>query len=358
MQEQPTPQRSARHDDRRDRPRRTSLLVLLVAFLLVVTGAVAVSSYYRGCGNAPGGRPKDVSFTVPQGATADRVVADLARAGLIKCGGFVGNLLMRGTGKASDIRAGTYTLTTGTTLDDLVRILSTPPKVVPTVNVLIPPGYRLTQIADTVHSSLGISTKAFLAAAQGGGYSLAPYLPTATSTTEGFLWPETYRFATHGTTPDQVITRLLDQFRIGVKDLPWNKAPGLGMTPYQIVIIASMIEKEAKLDSDRPKIAAVIYNRLAKGMILGIDATVGYIDPDPSNGLTSADLAINSPYNTRLNPGLPPTPIASPGEASLLAALEPAQVPYLYYVACGTNGGSRFSTNYSQFLRDKAACLG
>ena len=130
------------------------------------------------------------------------------------------------------------------------------------------------------------------------------------------------------------------------------------MTPYQIVVVASMIEKEAKLDSDRPKIAAVIYNRLAKGMILGIDATVGYIDPDPSNGLTSADLAIDSPYNTRLNPGLPPTPIASPGKESLLAALQPANVPYLYYVACGSNGGSRFSTDYAQFLHDKAVCLG
>jgi len=358
MQEQPTPQRSARLDARGGRPRKRSLPVLFVAFLLVVGGGVAASGYYHGCRNAPGGPGKDVSFTVPQGATADRVVADLAEAGLIKCGGFVGNLLMRGTGKASDIRAGTYTLRTGMTLDEVVAVLSAPQKAVPTVNVLIPPGYRLTQIADTLQASLGISTSAFLNAAQGGGYSLEPYLPAKTPTVEGFLWPETYRFNKHGTTPDDVITRLLDQFRTATQGLPWAKAKGLGMTPYQIVVVASMIEKEAKLDSDRPKIAAVIYNRLAKGMILGIDATVGYIDPDPSNGLTSSDLAIDSPYNTRLNPGLPPTPIASPGEASLMAALEPANVPYLYYVACGNQGGSRFSTDYAQFLRDKAACLG
>lgn len=358
MQDQPTPQRSARHAGRRERPRRTPLLILFVAFLLVVGGVVGAAAYYRGCRSAPAGPPKDVSFTVVQGATADRVVADLAKAGLIRCGGFVGNLLMRGTGKASQIRAGAYTLRTGMTLTEVVQILSTPPKIVPTVNVLIPPGYRLTEIAARVHETLGISTDAFLSAAQGGGYSLPPYLPSGTSTTEGFLWPETYRFAKHGTTADEVIARLLDQFRVGVKDLPWDQAQGLGMTPYQIVVIASMIEKEAKLDSDRPKVAAVIYNRLAKGMILGIDATVGYIDPDPSNGLTDSDLAIDSPYNTRLNPGLPPTPIASPGEESLFAALEPAHVPYLYYVACGSHGGSRFSTDYNQFLRDKAACLG
>jgi UPF0755 protein len=357
MQDQPTPARSARHE-RRSRPRKTSLLVLFVAFLLVVGGAVAASSYYRGCRTAPEGPPKDVSFTVEQGATADQVVADLARDGLIRCGGFVGNLLMRGTGKAGDIRAGSYTLTTGMTLDDLVEVLSAPPSEIPTVNVLIPPGYRLTQIADRVHETLGIPTEAFLKAARSGRYRLEPYLPKGTSTVEGFLWPETYRFAKRGTTPDEVITRLLDQFGTDAKDLPWAKAEGLGMTPYQIVVVASMIEEEAKLETDRGKVAAVIYNRLAKSMILGIDATVSYIDPDPSNGLTDSDLAIDSPYNTRLNPGLPPTPIASPSKESLLAALQPADVPYLYYVACGSNGGSRFSTDYDQFLRDKAVCLG
>ncbi len=242
----------------------------------------------------------------------------------MRCGGFVGSLLIRGTGKASEIRAGTYTLTRGMDLDQIMVVLTSPPPKVPTVNVLIPPGYRLTQIAARVQQALGIPQKAFLDAANSGDYALEPYLPKGTSTVEGFLFPETYRFAKQGTTADEVITRLLDQFRSEAQGLPWENAKSLGVTPYQIVVIASMIEEEAKIDADRPKIAAVIYNRLAKGMTLGIDATVGYIDPDPSNGLTDADLAIDSPYNTRLNPGLPPTPIASPWTASLRAALEPA----------------------------------
>ncbi len=103
-------------------------------------------------------------------------------------------------------------------------------------------------------------------------------------------------------------------------------------------MIASMIEREARVPSDRAKIAAVIYNRLDKGMPLGIDATIGYIDPDPSNGLTVSDFEIDSPYNTRLHTGLPPTPIASPGIPSFRAALNPADVPYLYYVLCSSNG--------------------
>jgi UPF0755 protein len=358
MQDQLTPQRADSRAGRRDRPRRTSLLILFIAFLLVVGAAVAAASYYQGCQRVPDGPAKDVAFTVPSGATADQVVGALNEAGLIKCGGFVGNLMVRGTGKASQIRAGTYALTTGMTLDEIIHVLTTAPKVVPTANVLIPPGYRLTQIAERMHETLGISRKAFMDAAESGTYSLPPYLPQGSSTVEGFLWPETYRFAKRGTTPDDVITRLLQQFQTDTADLPWSNAETLGVTPYQIVVIASMIEKEATLDADRPKVAAVIYNRLAKGMTLGIDATVGYIDPDPSNGLTSSDLAIDSPYNTRLNPGLPPTPIASPGIASLKAALEPADVDYLYYVACGNQGASRFSTTYAQFLHDKAVCLG
>lgn len=358
MQEQPSPRRATRHDVPRDRPRRTALIALFLVFLTVVGGIVIAANHYQGCRSAPDGSGRHVSFTVADGATASAVVDDLAREGLVRCGGFIGNLLMRGTGKASEIRAGTYTLTTGMTLDEIVSTLTTPPPDVPTVNVLIPPGYRLTQIAARVQDTLGISSQTFLDAAQRGTYSLEPYLPKGSPTVEGFLFPETYRFAKHGTTPDEVITRLLDEFKLQVKGLPWDNAGRLGVTPYQVVIIASMVEKEAKIQTDRPKIAAVIYNRLAKGMTLGIDATVGYIDPNPADGLTSADFAIDSPYNTRLNPGLPPTPIASPWLGSLRAALEPADVPYLYYVACGADGGHRFSTTYAQFLRDKAACLG
>lgn len=351
---------AARRTDRRrpghDKPRKASFLILVVALLVLVGGMVAASSYYEGCKRPPIGPAKDVSFDVPPGASAQRVMSDLADAGIVKCSGFVGSLLMRGTGKSSDIRAGSYQLTTGMTLDQVMTVLTTPPKVVPTTSVLIPPGYRLTQIAETLQARLGIPQKAFLSAAQSGDYSLDPYLPKGTPTVEGFIWPETTRFPTKGTTAGDVIDISLQQFDTAVKDLPWDRAEKLRVTPYQVMVIASMIEKEAGTDRERPLISAVIYNRLRLKMALGIDATVGYIDPDPSDGLTSSDLAIDSPYNTRLNPGLPPTPIASPGLASIKAALDPANVGYLYYVACA--GGQRFSVDYETFLRNKAECLG
>jgi UPF0755 protein len=333
-------------------------LVLLLVLLVLVSGVAVAANRYRSCKNAPDGAAKDVRFTVAAGANATQVLGDLVDAELVRCGGFVGSLLIRGTGKASEIRAGSYTLTRGMSLDEIMTVLTTPPPKVATANVLVPPGYRVSQTAAAFQQDLGLPANAFIAAAESGRYSLAPYLPKGSPTVEGFLFPETYRFTKKGTTPDVAIRRLIAEFGTRVADLPWANARKLGLTPYEVVVVASMIEEEARIEADRGNIAGVIYNRLNAGMTLGIDATVGYIDPDPSDGLTTADFEIDSAYNTRLNPGLPPTPIASPGLDSLRAALEPANVGYLYYVACGTDGGHRFSTDYARFLSDKAECLG
>ena len=126
---------------------------------------------------------------------------------------------------------------------------------------------------------------------------------------------------------------------------------------------AGVQRKETGYAPDRAKVSAVIYNRLKIGIALQIDATLLYDDPTPGdNNLSSSDLQSNSPYNTRVHTGLPPTPIASPSIASLRAALEPANVNYLYYVketaSCGTPGHSAFTASYSEFLRLKAQCLG
>jgi UPF0755 protein len=242
--------------------------------------------------------------------------------------------------------------------DDAFRAITKAPAPVPTVDVTIPEGYRLTQIAERVERDLRIPAKRFLADAEDGDWSLEPYLPEG-KPLEGFLSPNTYEFAKRGSSPDDVIRRLLEEFRVEADGLPWSRAEDdLGLSPYELVVVASMIEEEARVDRDRPLIAAVIYNRLRKGMTLGIDATVAYVDPDPSDGLTESDFHIDSPYNTRTHSGLPPTPIASPGLASLRAALQPANVDYLYYVLCGADGHHVFSTSYHQFLSDKARCLG
>ena len=350
-----TPRRADRHAHH-DRPRRLSLLILFLALAGLATGLVMASRYYEGCKGAAPGPVRDVTFTVEEGATAEQVVDDLAAGRVVPCGGFVGNLLMRGTGKSGDIRAGTFTLATGMTLDEAVTVLTTPPRKVPTADVLIPPGYRLTQIADAVEEALGIPAGEFLARADKGTFTLPAALPEDASF-EGFLWPETYRIPKRDDA-DAVIQRLLDQFAEETSGLPWKNAEALGVTPYEIVVIASMIEKEAALQRDRPLIAGVIYNRLREGMTLGIDATLLYDDPTPDGELSTADIETDGPYNTRIRAGLPPTPIASPYLWSLRAALEPADTPYFYYVLCDDDGGHRFAVTYDEHLANVDACLG
>jgi UPF0755 protein len=289
------------------------------------------------------------------------VVDILAEAGVLKCGGVIGKFLMRNDDRSNQIRSGDYTLQTNMTIAQVLAILTKAPPVVERAELPIPEGFRLSQIADRVQEVFGIPAKKFLNKAESGDYFLKPYLPKGTGTPEGFLFPAVYQIPVDGVTADAVIRDMIERFDVSADRLDWTKAKKLGLTPYEIVNVASMIEKEAGTDEDRPLIAAVIYNRLDAGMQLGIDATLLYDDPTPDDGvLTASDLESDSPYNTRKRTGLPPTPIASPGEKSLEAALDPAHVDYLYYVACPKDGEgkSRFSKTNSQFLQDKSECLG
>src|SRR5436309_11021377 len=136
-----------------DRPRRTTLIALLVAFLVLVSGVVSVGRYYQHC-KSGSDEKRPVTFTVAEGASGSQVVNDLADADVIACGGFVGRVLLQKNGLGSEIRAGTYQLTTGMTLDEAMAVLTTPKQAVPTVTTTIPEGYELTQIAGTFAHAL------------------------------------------------------------------------------------------------------------------------------------------------------------------------------------------------------------
>jgi peptidoglycan lytic transglycosylase G len=365
MDEERTPDRS--DPTTKHHPRRTSLVIVLALFVLVASGLAWGANYYRSCKEAPEASGTTVSFEVPDGATGADVVQSLADRGLISCGGFVGNLLLRGTGRASDIRAGTYELTMGMSLGEIIGVLTTPPPKVPTVRLTVPPGLRIRSmykgersIASEVAEQTGLSAERVADLAESGRYSLPPYLRKGTPTAEGFLYPETYQLVKKGLTENAVIRRMLQQFETVAGGLPWDNAKRLGVTPYEVVIIASMIEKEAGANDDWGLIAGVIYNRLRIGMNLGIDATLLYDDPTPDGALSTPDLETRNPYNTRLTPGLPPTPIASPGRRSLSAALAPAHTPYLYYVLCPPDGDGvhRFSKTLHEHIVNVHECLG
>ena len=353
MQDAPPKDDLDRPRHRAPQNRNWGLRISLVLLLVLAGLGIAATRYYGWCSEASGPR-RPVTFRVPKGTSGSQVVDALHEQGIVRCG-LVSKWLLRRSGLQDEFRAGTFDLTTNMTPDAAFAALTEAPEPVPTARLTIPEGYRLTQIADRVQETLGIPAKAFLKATEKKDLALPPYLPADAPSIEGFLFPETYFIRTDAT-PESVVKRLLDQFGTEAESLPWENAKALGVTPYQVVTIASMIEKEAALDRERPIIAGVIYNRLKAGMNLGIDATLLYDDPTPDGQLSYSDLAYDSPYNTRVNPGLPPTPIASPGRASLEAALNPADTPYFYYVLCGEDGHHAFAKTAAGHEANRARC--
>lgn len=171
---------------------------------------------------------------------------------------------------------------------------------------------------------------------------------------EGFLFPDTYDFDRKSTSA-QLVQDQLGEFTSKWGQLDLSYAESKNLTPYDVLTIASMVEGEAQVPSERPLVAAVIYNRLHAHMPLGIDATLRYgLHVPPTQSLTQSDLANPTPYNTRLHLGLPPTPINNPGMAALEAAAHPAHVDYLYFVRKPDHRHHYFTSNYQDFLQHEA----
>jgi UPF0755 protein len=165
---------------------------------------------------------------------------------------------------------------------------------------------------------------------------------------EGFLFPETYEMKV-GASESQIAERMLSQFDKVFKDSYYERAEELGMTINEVVTLASVIEREAQLDSERARISGVFHNRINKGWKLQSCATVQYILGERKEVLSYDDIAIESPYNTYINAGLPPSPIASPGEKSIIAALYPEDTDFMFFVASGENDGSHI---FSKTLKE------
>jgi cell division protein YceG involved in septum cleavage len=235
----------------------------------------------------------------------------------------------------------------------LTRSESPPPEPLRTITATIPEGYSRAQTAELARElklrgdyQKATITSTYLDPAEYGGKDA--------KNLEGFLFPDTFELDAHAPVGDLVRDQLEDfKRRIAGVDMSYAKSKNL--TVYDVVTIASMIEKEAQLEKERKLISAVIYNRLRDGMPLGIDATIRFANDNYTEPLTESELAEDSPYNTRLNTGLPPGPIANPGLASIEAAAHPAKVDYLYYVVKpGTCGEHSFSATAAEFEADVA----
>ncbi len=332
-----------------------------VAALVALLGAVAlvwflVSLFQPFAGSAHG----RVIVTIPKGSSSSKVGSILARDGVVSSGFFfeVRALL---EGKRSSLHSGRFALQRDMTYSAAIEALSKPPPKAIAVKVVIPEGYTRRQIAELVAED---ALSGDYVAQTKRSTLLDPKhygAPAGTSSLEGFLFPATYDL-TAGAPVKRLVDEQLTAFRQRFTAADRRRARALGVTPYQLLTVASMVEREAQTEHDRPLIAAVIYNRLREGIPLGIDATIYYAVELQKNiatytgELTESQLKIDSPYNTRTHKGLPPTPISNPGEASIDAAAHPSHAHYLYYVAGADGCGEQvFSNTIAQFEKNVAA---
>ncbi|MCJ7727823.1 MAG: endolytic transglycosylase MltG [Actinobacteria bacterium] len=303
----------------------------LVIILLVIP---LLSFYLVSCSLFKGAEKEEVTpgveveFEIKEGMTLKEIASLLEEKGIID-NAFLFRLFVEQRGKEKSLIPGIYTIETNSEYEKVLdRIVAGTPVV--TYKFIIPEGYTVKQIIEMVAQEIPfIEYKDMEEAVDIGNYSY-DYLKDAESL-EGFLFPKTYEI-TIDYSARNIIEMMLAQYQFETGSLDYSFSEDKGFTRYDILKIASMIEKEAYIAEERGLISAVIHNRLDINMALGIDATLCYILDKWDEGLTNEDKEIDSPYNTYMYAGLPPTPICNPGLASIEAALNPAAVDYLYFV--------------------------
>jgi UPF0755 protein len=326
---------------------------------VVALGGIAVALYLINATFQPfhGDAGEPVQVTVPENIDAGAIGDLLAEKGVVANGGFF-ELNATLTGRRGGLRPGDYTLRRDMSYGDAIAALEKGPevKVVPTVDVNVPEGLSIREAAPVVDKG---PLKGSYRRAAGERRVLRRIrrlgAPRGTRTAEGFLFPATYTLV-DGSPVRDLVSKQLAAFEDNFKGIDLSYAKRKNLTRYDVLIIASMIEREVQIDRERPLVAAVIYNRLAIGETLGIDATIRYEKQNWDRPLKVSELEEVTPYNTRKVAGLPPTPIGNPGRASLEAAANPAREDYLFYVIKPCGGGTHvFSSTNAEFERDVAA---
>jgi UPF0755 protein len=300
---------------------------------------VALCVVAAACAGQPHGAPARV--IIPRGATFGQAADSLARSGIIGSPKLF-RLYGRFTGGDRNIKPGTYLLKHGTPWHDIVSAMNGGHGLVNTIT--IPEGYTVSQITPLLAKTLQVPVDSVQAAMR--DTAMLARLDVPNPTLEGYVFPDTYAFPV-GTTARQAVREMVYSFERRWKPEWDSSLTDLKINRNDLVTMASIVEKEARLPEERPVIAAVYYNRLRKGMLLQADPTVQYALGHHVGRVLYKDLAVASPYNTYVHKGLPPGPVASPGAASLSAAANPANVPYLYFVA-SQDGHHEFRTTLEE----------
>jgi UPF0755 protein len=328
-------------------------LLLLLLVLLLLAGAASGAWVYSDLHKPVSHTKSGQYIEIPKGSSPSSIVKKLSAEGIIKHEWPL-KLYLKSTGKGASLKAGEYDFPSPITpLSVVAKLLQGERRL---NRLTIPEGKTRWDIARAMVQvpEFHLENEA-QALALMDNVSLIHDLDPAATNLEGYLFPDTYEFSPETTAAD-LIEMMVKRF-LSVWKLEWNaQAQSLGLSPRQIVTTASIIETEAKLDDERALVASVIYNRLKKNIPLAVDSSVIYASKlegkwRNDGKVYKSDIERRSPYNTRLNAGLPPGPVASPGESSLKAALFPATSDYLYYVRnpARDDGAHNFYNNGGDF---------
>ncbi|NQV05647.1 endolytic transglycosylase MltG [bacterium] len=369
--------------------------LIMVCFLLSIFAVRGFAGWVRdalGAGDTTtvsivAGVP--VTIEIEPGSSAGAIGDVLAEVGVVESSGaFAREVQNRGV--AGRLQAGTYEMETGMTIDGAIAVLLEGPSGSGVYRLTVIEGLTIQQTLSSLARQTQFEVREYEAVLLDGSVTssllpetagvevedtttttasssaVEPPISETTSATvlegtgeaiyttfdwEGLLWPDTYEISERASVVD-ILQLLADTTVSRVGSIDWSYLEALDLTPYDGLIIASLIEREAAVDDERPTIASVIFNRLELDMLLQIDATVVFAlgGNIPDTGLTFTDLEIDSPYNTYLYPGLPPTPISGARLASLAAAAEPDETVYIYYVLTDPEGRHSFTDDFDEFL--------
>jgi len=344
--------RRQQHRRRRRNPLGPLLGVVLILALVggIVYGGRKVLSSFGDVPDYAGDGTGTVTVQVKPGDTASDIAVTLAKVGVVKSERAFRDVA-KNDPRSPGIQPGQYRLRKQMSAQAALVLLLDPKSRVQ-LKFTVPEGLSVADTLKIIATKTRIPLSQLQAAARNpGALGLPAY---AGRRLEGFLFPATYEFEP-GTAPVQILRRMVATYRQRVDDSGLSgQASALGLTPYQILTVASLLEEEA-ITPDFTKVARVIYNRVDAGQRLELDSTVNYALGRSRVRVSVQDTQVSSPYNTYRRDGLPPGPISNPGERAIRAALRPAAGPWLYFVKADKSGRSYFTADYQDFLNHKAA---
>ena len=325
---------------------------------IVVVGIAALVLLGRLVADAVAGDPvanvqtgTAVEITIPPGASARSIAAALEDAGVVSARDFEDSVGRQGA--ANLLQAGTYELETGMEADRALEAVLAGPVFQSESSVIVVEGLRVSEIVEELADQTGHPVEAFEEALRIGAVT-SPFLPSELpegvdeiTRWEGLLFPARYEIADDAT-PTEILGMMADEMVARMDTIDWSRLGSLGLNRYEVLTVASLIQREAGVDEERPTIASVIYNRLSQDVPLQIDASVIYALGENPGRVLSEHLEVDSPWNTYANRGLPPTPIGTVQIESLQAAADPDQTDYVFYVLVSKDGRHGFSVTYEE----------